>query len=54
MVVKQLFFFVCYAGKCFATLDSPDSWAASQRIEVHAVQEKNKRQKGSVCVVFRA
>ena len=43
-----------YAGKCFATLDSPDSWAASQRIEVHAVQEKNKRQKGSVDVVFWA
>ena len=53
MVVKQLFSCFC-TGKCLATLDSPDSWAASQRVEVHAVQEKFKLQMGSVSVMFWA
>ena len=43
-----------YTGKCLATLDSPDSWAASQRVKVPVLQEKIKRQMGSVGVVLLA
>ena len=44
--------FVFHAGKCFATLDSPDSWTARQRVEVQAVQEKLNGKREALVLCF--